>query len=104
MVFTRLLLSSIANCLFTFVIGMISTKKQILLALGLLLFSCSFAQGIDTTQQVISGRKNSIEQQKKPYVIMISVDGMRYDYATKYKAAHLLNLAHTGVKAEYLIP
>ncbi|MGZ3776655.1 MAG: alkaline phosphatase family protein [Mucilaginibacter sp.] len=61
-----------------------------------------FAQ--DTAQHVISGRENSKEQEDKPYVIMISADGFRYDYAEKYHAEHLLALANSGVKAESMIP
>jgi len=83
---------------------MITLKKYLLLQFGLLLYCCAFGQGTDTTQQVVPGRLNSITQQKKPYVIMISVDGMRYDYATKFNASHLLALGRTGVKAEYMIP
>lgn len=83
---------------------MVFIKKHVLLALSLLLNSYSFAQVADTMQQVVAGRKNSIEQQRKPYVIMISVDGMRYDYAEKYKATRLLELGREGVKAEYMIP
>jgi len=49
-------------------------------------------------------RKNSIEQQKKPYVILISVDGFRYDYVKKYKAKHLLALSDSGVRASSMIP
>jgi predicted AlkP superfamily pyrophosphatase or phosphodiesterase len=62
----------------------------------------NFAQ--DTTQKVIPGRKNSITQQKKPYVILISADGFRYDYAKKYNAQHLLTLSGEGVQAESMIP
>ena len=83
---------------------MVTTTKHILLAISLLLSCCAFGQGLDTTQQIVPGRINSAAQQKKPYVIMISVDGMRYDYATKYNAAHLLALGREGVKAEYMIP
>jgi predicted AlkP superfamily pyrophosphatase or phosphodiesterase len=39
---------------------------------------------VDTAQQIVKGEKNSPEQQKKPYVILISADGFRYDYAQKY--------------------
>ncbi|MBV8328061.1 ectonucleotide pyrophosphatase/phosphodiesterase [Chryseobacterium sp.] len=65
-----------------------------------------FAQqvNIDTAQVVIPGRQNSVEAQKKPYVIMISTDGFRYDYARKYKAENLLKLSNSGVKAEAMIP
>ncbi|HTD42222.1 MAG TPA: ectonucleotide pyrophosphatase/phosphodiesterase [Mucilaginibacter sp.] len=59
---------------------------------------------VDTTQQIVPGRTNSPEQQNKPYVILISADGFRYDYAEKYKAEHLLALANEGVKAASMIP
>ncbi|GAB2691931.1 ectonucleotide pyrophosphatase/phosphodiesterase [Mucilaginibacter koreensis] len=64
--------------------------------------ACTFGQ--DTAQIVIPGRVNSPEQQKKPYVIMISVDGFRYDYAKKYNAVHLQQLAKSGVESEAMIP
>jgi len=78
-------------------------KKLLLL---ILLFTCSlaaFAQD-DTTQYIIPGRKNSMEQQNKPYVILISADGFRYDYADKFKAKHLQAFAAQGVKASSMIP
>lgn len=72
----------------------------------LLISFTSFAQqaNIDTAQVVIPGRQNSSEAQSKPYVIMISTDGFRYDYARKYNAENLLKLANGGVKAEAMIP
>ena len=62
-----------------------------------------FAQ-TDITQKVVPGRANSAAQEKKPYVILISADGFRYDYAEKYHATHLLALANGGVKATSMIP
>lgn len=59
---------------------------------------------IDTAQIIIPGRTNSIESQTKPYVIMISADGFRYDYAKKYHAEHLLQLSENGVQAKAMIP
>ncbi|TZG00147.1 alkaline phosphatase family protein (plasmid) [Chryseobacterium panacisoli] len=72
----------------------------------LLISFTAFAQqvNIDTAQVVIPGRENSTEAQSKPYVIMISTDGFRYDYAQKYNAENLLKLANGGVKAEAMIP
>ncbi|MDR6369648.1 putative AlkP superfamily pyrophosphatase or phosphodiesterase [Chryseobacterium bernardetii] len=72
----------------------------------LLISFTAFAQqvNIDTAQVVIPGRQNSTEAQSKPYVIMISTDGFRYDYAQKYNAGNLLKLAGGGVKAEAMIP
>ncbi|MEO8403502.1 MAG: ectonucleotide pyrophosphatase/phosphodiesterase [Chitinophagaceae bacterium] len=76
------------------------------IAIGLFLLSLychSFSQS-DPLQQVVSNRSNSIEQQKKPYVILISADGFRYDYAEKYQAGNLLALSNSGVRAASMIP
>lgn len=40
----------------------------------------------------------------KPTVILISLDGFRYDYLDKYKAENLNRLAREGVRAEWMIP
>jgi predicted AlkP superfamily pyrophosphatase or phosphodiesterase len=75
-----------------------------------LLFTfCIFYSGLinaqpDTIQHVVAGRRNSPEQQQKPYVIMISADGFRYDYAKKYGAKKLLALSQQGVQADAMIP
>ena len=78
-------------------------KKPLIFLVSLLYSFTAFSQ-VDTTQQIISGRKNSAEQQEKPYVILISADGFRYDYAEKYKAEHLQALANEGVTAASMIP
>ena len=64
---------------------------------------CSAAQQ-DTVQHVVTGRTNSPAQQQKPYVILISADGFRYDLADKYHAVHLLRLREQGVAAASMIP
>ena len=77
------------------------------LAIITLLFSLSlFSQhgSMDTAQVVIPNRYNTVEARAKPYVIMISADGFRYDYAKKYNAENLLNLSGEGVRAEAMIP
>ena len=79
-----------------------SMKKLVLLSLSLACSLITMAQ--DTTQQVVTGRKNSPEQEDKPYVILISADGFRYNYAEQYKAEHLLAFANEGVKASSMIP
>ncbi|WP_316771421.1 ectonucleotide pyrophosphatase/phosphodiesterase [Pedobacter frigiditerrae] len=60
--------------------------------------------GQDTTQKVVANRYNSIEQQKKPYVILISIDAFRWDLADKYQAKNLIKLRESGVQADYLKP
>lgn len=48
--------------------------------------------------------RNSLEAQKAPYVVLVSLDGFRFDYAKKYNAKNILDLAQNGVEAEALIP
>ncbi len=74
---------------------------------GLILFLFCFgwqAKAQDTVQKVIANRQNSIEQQKKPYVILISIDAFRWDLADKYQAKNLIKLREDGVQADYLKP
>lgn len=62
------------------------------------------ASAQDTTQQVVPGRLNTPAQQKKPYLILISADGFRYDYADKYEARNLKALRASGVQAQSMQP
>src|SRR6201996_329187 len=78
--------------------------KLYITALIALFIAASATAQTDTTQKIIPGRKNSPKQEKKPYVILMSADGFRYDYAEKYHATHLLELANGGVKAPYMLP
>jgi len=74
---------------------------------GLLLANTNLALAqapLDTAQHINTNSKNSIDQQKKPYVILISADGFRHDYAKKYNATNLLALSKDGVQAESMIP
>ncbi|HEY5462903.1 MAG TPA: ectonucleotide pyrophosphatase/phosphodiesterase [Hanamia sp.] len=61
-----------------------------------------FAQ--DTTQYIIPGRENAAAQEQKPYVILISADGFRYDLAEKYDAEFLKKISAEGVKAVSMRP
>lgn len=48
---------------------------------------------------------NSAQQISKHYVILVSLDGFRYDYARKYHAEHLLALGARGASApEGMLP
>jgi alkaline phosphatase D len=54
---------------------------------------------------VVDHGPNAREQLSKPYVILVSLDGFRYDYAQRYHAKHLLDLAAQGASApEGMIP
>ena len=81
-----------------------------LCAMKLYLFFIAFfvwslsALAQDNEQIITLDRRNSPEQQEKPYIILISADGFRYDYAEKFGAAHLLSLSEKGIRAESMIP
>lgn len=62
------------------------------------------APSIDTAQRIVPDRFNSPEAMKKPYIILISADGFRSDYAEKYEATNILNLASRGVRAKAMLP
>jgi len=58
----------------------------------------------DTVQIITPNRFNSEEAKSKPYVIMISTDGFRSDYAKKYNAENLLKYSNQGIQAKAMIP
>ena len=62
--------------------------------LSLCLATHSLAQVI-----VVDHGPNAPAQQAKPYVVLVSLDGFRYDYAGKYGAKHLLALGAEGAMA-----
>ncbi len=72
--------------------------------LSLFISSFAFSQQIDTTEQIIEGRVNAASQQAKPYVILISVDGLRNDLVATYNASTIQRLASQGVSATHVIP
>lgn len=53
-----------------------------------------------TAQRIVPLRVNAEATIEKPYVIFISIDGLRYDYLEKFNANHLLKTAKEGVWAD----
>lgn len=59
----------------------------------------------ESVQQIVTGdRANSVRQQEKPYLILISADGFRHDYVEKFQANRIKELGKRGVKAAYMMP
>jgi predicted AlkP superfamily pyrophosphatase or phosphodiesterase len=58
----------------------------------------------DTTQKVTAGRINDKSQLNKPYVILISADGFRSDFADLYDATFLKTASKNGVRAKFMTP
>jgi predicted AlkP superfamily pyrophosphatase or phosphodiesterase len=67
-----------------------------LLAACLLAFVCGAQEAPTVT---IANRSNAARQIAKHYVILVSFDGFRYDYAKRYGAKNLLALASAGASA-----
>src|SRR5271165_4529301 len=85
-----------------------SSAKRLAALLALVLY-CAPAPILHaqetTAVLTASNAPNSAEQQAKHYVVLVSLDGFRYDYAAKYGAKHLLAMAKQGASApEGMIP
>ena len=66
-------------------------------SLLIFLFAAGFLNGQ-------AGPDNAPPQIDKPYVLLVSFDGFRYDYVAKYGAANLLRFGQQGIAAKALIP
>lgn len=75
--------------------------KKYLIAISILISGIGISQSqiSDTAQIVVEGRTNSSETLQKPYVILISADGFRFDYIRKFKASNLDSIGREGVCA-----
>lgn len=78
--------------------------KRITLVLLPLFLGLAGAAQTDTLQKIDFDRRNAPLQQQKPYVILISIDGLRWDLVDKYEAKNLIRLRSGGVQADYLKP
>jgi predicted AlkP superfamily pyrophosphatase or phosphodiesterase len=68
------------------------------------LWATSYGQATSAVIAVDHG-PNAQQQLSKHYVILVSLDGFRYDYAKRYHADHLLALATEGASAsEGMLP
>ncbi len=79
------------------------TLKRLALISAVMFVSLSL-KAQDTVQYVVPNRTNDQSQYKKPYVILISADGFRYDLAEKYDAKFLNEMSRGGVRAESMKP
>ena len=64
------------------------------------IFTASYAAAQEITPVIrVDNPPNNAEQQAKHYVILVSLDGFRYDYPAKYGAPHLQQMAVDGASA-----
>ena len=70
--------------------------QRFLLALAALLFA-AVSPAQDVTPVIhVQNPPNLMSQQNKHYVVLVSLDGFRYDYAREYGAPHLDEMARDG--------
>jgi predicted AlkP superfamily pyrophosphatase or phosphodiesterase len=71
------------------------------LCVALALIFAAIAGAAQSTAPVIEvpNPPNALTQRSKPYVVLVSLDGFRYDYVERYGAKNLLAMALRGVSA-----
>ena len=55
-------------------------------------------------REIVADRVNDKSALLKPYVVMVSLDGFRYDYAERYGAKNILAIEAAGSSVKRLIP
>ncbi len=89
---------------------MIYRRKRVLDLLSLALvtigsISCNGTASTETGQPAAgSGGVNAVDQQDKPYVVLISIDGFGWDYTDRFATPALDRLIERGVRAESMKP
>ena len=79
-------------------------KKAIFFLILCLLVPLTSTYAQEAVQPDNAAKINAAKHFDKPYVILISLDGFRYDYIKKYNPPHLSAFIKNGVAAESLIP
>lgn len=68
------------------------------------LFLAAVVSSASAAQAVGSGGVNAPEHADKPYLVLVSLDGFRWDYQDLYDAPALDRIAENGVRAERMLP
>lgn len=75
-----------------------SSIRLFILIISTLTISCTQS---DSNKHISTNSKETLE---KPYIILISLDGFRWDYVDRFKPPNLSQFIQNGVKAESLVP
>lgn len=82
-------------------------KKNFIKLLFLLIVFCSTTIVIGQNKSgihIVEQRENAKNQLDKPYVVLISIDGFRFDYTNRFKTAFIDKFAKQGASAPYMLP
>ena len=80
--------------------------KRIFIYTLIVLISTTAVLSCKSSKDAVSSTPtvNSKASLEKPYLILISLDGFRWDYVNKYNPPHMSDFIKNGVQAESLIP
>ena len=72
----------------------------------IMVFSIACNAGTGAVENTMHGTGgiNAVHQQSKPYLVLISIDGFRWDYMDRYPTPNMDRIAARGTKAERLLP
>jgi len=70
----------------------------------ILLASCQSPPPTTDDYTTGTGGINAASQRNKPYLVLVSIDGFRWDYMDRYPTPNLDRIANKGSKAERLLP
>ena len=69
-----------------------------------LILTLLLASGLNADDRLRSAQPNAPSERKKPYLLLIGVDGYRPDFVDKYNGAALKALGEHGSHATALVP
>lgn len=72
----------------------------------LLLFTAACLQPLEASEDSIngSGGINAVHQRNQPYLVLVSIDGFRWDYIDRYPTPNIDRLVATGSRVKRLLP
>ena len=80
--------------------GPMRIRSRVWTALLVVILAATFCAAQSASPVIeVPNPPNSAAQQTKHYVVLVSLDGFRYDYAEKYGAKNLMQLASRGASA-----
>lgn len=86
----------------------IRTSRRTFVALALLVYAVAFlgacASRVQGPESRVQGPESRVQGSSRPIVILVSLDGWRWDYLERAQVPRLRSLARAGVRSEGLIP
>lgn len=81
-------------------------KKKYLFVVGLVVWISMAVYSCDSHKTSVesSQTRNSMSSMEKPYLIVVSLDGFRWDYVERFAPPHMSSFIEGGVKASSLVP